>query len=107
MTFLTTAGLVVIKNRRLLLAFSRNKKAWYLPGGKTDVGESTDHALIREIKEELNIHIRSHEIKYYMHISAPAFGEDNVMMEQDCYIHELLNEPEPASEIEALAYFTI
>jgi hypothetical protein len=31
---LQTAGLVVIKNRKLLLAFSKNKQAFYLPGAK-------------------------------------------------------------------------
>ena len=51
----------MIKNRKLLLAFSKNKKAWYLPGGKMDDGENTRSALIREIKEELNVHVnRSH-----------------------------------------------
>jgi len=45
---MTTAGLVVVKDRKLLLAFSNNKKAFYLPGGKTDEGETTREALLRE-----------------------------------------------------------
>ena len=106
MISLTTAGLVVIKSRKLLLAFSRNKKAWYLPGGKIDNGETTLAALIREIKEELNIGLKPHELKYYMHISAPAFGEtNNTMMEQDCYMYELDETPRIAAEIDALGYF--
>lgn len=36
---LPTAGLIVIKDNKLLLAYSNNKKAWYLPGGKIDLGE--------------------------------------------------------------------
>jgi 8-oxo-dGTP pyrophosphatase MutT (NUDIX family) len=106
MISLTTAGLVVIKSRKLLLAFSKNKKAWYLPGGKTDQDESTLDGLIREIKEELNIGLKPHELKYYMHISAPAFGErNNTIMEQDCYINDLTEIPQTAAEIEALDYF--
>ncbi|WP_245973015.1 hypothetical protein [Sphingobacterium siyangense] len=35
---LPTAGLVSIKEDKLLLAYSNNRKAWYLPGGKIDAG---------------------------------------------------------------------
>jgi len=40
-TTLITAGLIVIKDKQLLLAFSNNKQAFYLPGGKADPGETT------------------------------------------------------------------
>jgi len=103
---LITAGLVVIKNRKLLLAFSKNKKAWYLPGGKIDEEESTLAALIREIKEELNILLKNEELKFYTHISAPAFGEyPEIIMEQDCFFHDLLLTPIPNAEIKSLKYF--
>ena len=54
---LHTAGLVVIQENKLLLAFSNNKKAWYLPGGKIDAGETPVEALQREIQEELGSQI--------------------------------------------------
>jgi len=105
---LQTAGLVVIKNRKLLLAFSKNKQAFYLPGGKTDEGETTKQGLIREINEELNILLYEEDLKYYTHITAPAFGESNgVIMEQDCFLCELRVIPIPAAEIGALEYFTV
>ena len=105
---LQTAGLVVIKNRKLLLAFSKNKQAFYLPGGKTDAGETAKQGLIREIDEELNLLLREDDLKYYTHITAPAFGETNgVIMEQECFICELMQTPVPAAEISALEYFTV
>ena len=105
---ITTAGLVVVKNRKLLLAFSRNKQAWYLPGGKVDPGETTEHALIREVREELNIQLCHDELRYYIHISAIAFGEINeLQMEQDCFFHELKQIPNPSAEIVAIKYFDI
>ena len=104
---LQTAGLVVIKNRKLLLAFSKNKQAFYLPGGKTDGGETTKQGLVREINEELNILLHEEDLKYYTHITAAAFGETNgVIMEQDCFLCELREAPIPAAEIGALEYFT-
>ncbi|MCY4779336.1 NUDIX domain-containing protein [Sphingobacterium sp. UT-1RO-CII-1] len=107
-TKLPTAGLLVIQNKRLLLAFSRNKKAWYLPGGKIDQGETAISGLIREIKEELNLTINQSELTYYCHISAPAYGENkNLIMEQECYLYDLNENISPSSEIEAVRFFSL
>ncbi|SFW76646.1 NUDIX domain-containing protein [Chitinophaga sancti] len=100
-----TAGLVVVKDRKLLLGFSKNKGAWYLPGGKIDAGETALQAVRREVEEELNISIPEEELKWYYHITAPAFGEVDLMMEQDCFLHELKQEIVPSAEIGALKYF--
>lgn len=105
---LPTAGLLVIQNKQLLLAFSRNKQAWYLPGGKIDKGETAISGLIREIKEELNLAIDRSELSYYCHISAPAYGENNnLIMEQDCYLYELRENINPSNEIEAVRFFSL
>jgi 8-oxo-dGTP pyrophosphatase MutT (NUDIX family) len=106
MDFLKTAGLVVIKNRKLLLAYSINKQAFYLPGGKCDPGETSLETLQREIEEELNLRLEEHELQYYTHISAPAFGEfPPIMMEQDCYLYELNQKPSVSREIAEIQYF--
>jgi 8-oxo-dGTP pyrophosphatase MutT (NUDIX family) len=101
-----TAGLVALRDRRILLAFSRNKQAYYLPGGKTEPGESSQAALIREIQEELNICLNEEELRFYLHVQAPAFGEvEGTFMEQDCFFQELQDIPYPGAEIEKLRYF--
>ena len=106
MTRIYCAGLITLKNRKLLLAFSKNKQAYYLPGGKIDKGETAQQALIREIKEELNIEFKESDIEYYCHITAKAFGEANgLVMEQDCFICGLDDTPKPNAEIAALQYF--
>src|SRR5258706_7246309 len=104
---LPTAGLLIIQNSRLLLAFSNNKQCFYLPGGKIDEGETAAAALCREISEELNIDLDENELKYYTNISAPAYGEqDGVIMEQDCFIIQRPVEPIAAAEIGDLKYFS-
>jgi len=100
-----TAGLIVVKDRKLLLAFSKNKQAWYLPGGKIDAGETALQAVRREVEEELNISIPEEELEWYYHITAPAFGEVNLQMEQDCFLHELKQEIVPSAEIGDVRYF--
>ncbi len=101
---LHTAGLIVVKNRKVLLAYSNNKQAFYLPGGKVDPGETSLQALQREIKEELNVSLPNN-LSIYMHITAPAFGENGLIMEQDCYMYELPETPNPSAEIGAVEYF--
>jgi 8-oxo-dGTP pyrophosphatase MutT (NUDIX family) len=105
---LATAGLLHLHEGKLLLAYSRNKQAWYLPGGKVDEGETAKEALLREIKEELNRELIPDHLVYHSHIQALAYGEvPPRTMEQDCflYLHPLA--AEPSSEIEALRYFSM
>ncbi|PSL35042.1 NUDIX domain-containing protein [Chitinophaga ginsengisoli] len=72
MTVLKTVGLLSVQQRKLLLAYSRNKQCFYLPGGKVDAGESERQALCREIAEELNVSITEQELVYYTHVTAPC-----------------------------------
>jgi 8-oxo-dGTP pyrophosphatase MutT (NUDIX family) len=105
---LATSGLIIIKDRRLLLALSKNKKCFYLPGGKIDNGETNTAALCREIREELSIDLAEDDLIYYAHITAPAFGEaPNVWMEQDCFLVKKSFIPLVSSEIEAIRYFNL
>ncbi|MFT3681006.1 MAG: NUDIX domain-containing protein [Ferruginibacter sp.] len=106
---LHTTGLLLVKNRKLLLAFSNNKQCYYLPGGKIDTGETARQALCREIEEELNVLLTENELEFYTHITAPAFGETTgIIMEQDCFF---INRPVevlyPSAEIGAVKYFTL
>ena len=102
-----TAGLIVINNNKLLLAHSQNKQAWYLPGGKREGSETAIESLRREITEELQVHLSSLDLRYYVHISAPAFGEtDNTIMEQECFIGPANFPYSPSKEITAIRYFS-
>ena len=105
---LPTAGLLLVKERKLLLAYSNNKECFYLPGGKIDSGESALTALCREIEEELNIRLEENKLTYYAHISAPAYGEaDGMIMEQDCFLLTDPVIPRASAEIGELKYFSL
>lgn len=105
---LPTVGLLAIKDKKLLLAFSNNKQCFYLPGGKVGTSETAVQALCREIEEELNTHIAANDLQYYTHITAPAYGESpGVIMEQDCFLLTTQIEAKAAAEIGELRYFSL
>ncbi len=105
MQVVQTVGLVVVDQQQLLLAFSSRKQAWYLPGGKVDENETALVALQREIAEELQVQLQPEATKYYMHISAPAFGECDLQMEEECYRYHLPANWMPSAEVAAIRYF--
>jgi hypothetical protein len=50
--------------------------------------------------------LQENRLQYYTHIQAPAFGERvGIIMEQDCYLYDLHETPEPNAEIGLLEYF--
>ncbi|RAJ08715.1 NUDIX domain-containing protein [Chitinophaga skermanii] len=105
---LYTAGLIAVKDKKLLLAFSNNKNAWYLPGGKIDPSEPASLALQREIEEELNVQLDPSQLTYYCHITAPAYGEEgHIIMEQSCFLYNIEGEIRPSNEIGAVQYFDL
>ena len=105
---LPTVGLLLVRDRKLLLAYSKNKDCFYLPGGKIDSGETPEDALCREIVEELNVHLQKEDLKYYTHISAPAFGEAvDTMMEQECFLVDKEVSPYASAEIGEIKFFSL
>jgi len=52
---------VIINNGKILLCKQKMENCYFLPGGHVKFGESLKKALMREIKEELNMPLKDYE----------------------------------------------
>jgi len=94
-----------VKERKLLMARSINKDLFYIPGGKREVGESDEQALIREIKEEISVDIIPSSIKYAKTFLAKADGKEaNIMVKLTCYFANFESDLHPDAEIEEIRF---
>lgn len=78
---------VIIHNKKCLLTRRRSHVAlaghWEIPGGKVEAGETLQHALVRELDEELGIKVTSSEFLQNIH-------HDNISLAV-FYIHTYCN----------------
>ena len=87
---ITNVVAAIINKDNLFFIAQRNKNKhmglkWEFPGGKVELGETLEEALIREIKEELNIKINVNE-----KVAQERFKDDiiNINLHYFLCIHE-------------------
>ena len=101
---------ICVRDARVLAARSRGRKAFYMPGGKREVGESDWHVLAREIGEELQVELRPETLSLVGLVEAPAHGHrPGTTVRMICYAAEPIGELSQlraAAEVEQLAWLT-
>lgn len=74
-----------VENGKVLCVRTKGKDKFYIPGGKIDQGEYPEDALIREIREELNITLSKKTLRPAIKITAEAHGFNGVQVEMQCF----------------------
>lgn len=77
------------------------KGGWEFPGGKIEEGETPQEALVREIKEELNVEIEIGEL-----LDVVEYDYPNFHLSMDCFICKIKSGELVLNEHEAAKWLT-
>ena len=98
---------IEIQNKKILSTRSKGKQKFYIPGGKRESGETDHQALIREIKEELNVKLVEDSLTYFGTFQAQADGHtEGIEVKMTCYEGQYQGTLQATSEIEAFFWLT-
>lgn len=94
-------------SRRLLMTRSHGKTALYLPGGKREVGETDEAALVREIREEVAVDLERSSIRYVETFRGQADAKpEGVMVVVKCFEASYRGSLRASAEIAELVWVT-
>lgn len=106
-TFIDKLAWIYINDKQILSTRSKNKDTYYIPGGKREGNETDNEALIREVKEELDIDVLPETIKHVGTFEAQAHGKpEGTVVRMTCYSSNFTGDISPMSEIEEIVWFT-
>ena len=107
-TLIDKIAWIYLKERRVLSTRSTGKDVYYLPGGKREAGESDVETLVREIREELSIHIDASSVVHLGTFEAQAHGHAvGVTVRMTCYTAGFTGELVAANEIAEVTWLSM
>lgn len=96
-----------LEGGKILSTRSRGKDVYYLPGGKREQGETDVQALVREIREELDVEITPGSATHAGTFEAQAHGHArDISVRMTCYTADYQGTLTPSSEVEELIWLT-
>ncbi len=96
---------IIIKNKSLLVLRSKGRDTFFAPGGKPDIGESSEDALARELNEEIGAILEKDNFSFFNSYVPPASGNENIELVMDVYcVHGFKGEINISAEIDELKW---
>lgn len=103
-SILIAAAVLVGPDGRVLLVRKRGTGIFMQPGGKLEPREAPEHALVRELREELDLEIDPAAATYLGRFSAPAAHEQDAIVVAEAFRLAIADEPSPQAEIEEVRW---
>ena len=104
MKTINVVAAIIIKDQKIFATqrgYGEFKNGWEFPGGKIESGESPEHALKREIREELDAKIRVGELFDTIEYDYPNFH-----LSMKCFLCSLISDQLTLREHEAAKWLT-
>lgn len=97
---------VVLRSQsgHVLTVRKRGTQRFMLPGGKPEPGEDAAATALREVAEEIGIHLNPGQLVFLGVFQAPAANEPDTIVEGSIFTHPASVAPIPAAEIEELRW---
>ena len=96
---------IELQNKSILSTKSFGKNKYYIPGGKRENDETDAQALVREIQEELTVHLDPNSLQYMGVFEAQAHGHPaGILVKMTCYSGSYSGELQASSEIEEIRW---
>ncbi|SDG67527.1 ADP-ribose pyrophosphatase YjhB, NUDIX family [Flavobacterium omnivorum] len=96
---------IELQNKSILSTKSFGKNKYYIPGGKRENDETDAQALVREIQEELTVHLDPNSLQYMGVFEAQAHGHPAcILVKMTCYSGSYSGELQASSEIEEIRW---
>jgi len=105
------SALVLRWRGSMLMVRKRGTAAFMLPGGKPEPGESALETVLREVREELDLHLDPADLEELGTFTASAANEADHRVVGDVFVHRGLPDDfdvasiEPHAELESVGWF--
>lgn len=107
MKIIDKIALIEIRDNKVLVTRSKEKKLFYIPGGKRESGETDIETLTREIKEELSVDIIPGSAIYFGTFYAEADGKANdILVKTTCYMANYTGDLKADNEIDEMKWLS-
>lgn len=101
------AAAFLTRDGSILLVRKRGFDVFMQPGGKIDAGETPREALVRELREELDLDVDARDFTYAGLFSEEAANEPDTVVKAHVFLSFRPVEPRAAAEIEEARWFPL